>query len=659
MNQIGKKRIISIVLLISMIMSLCSCTNLLQQIFSDYITIDLENGKLLSESDNNEQICTYRIDATITNNYSNELKKAKVILNAPTNVDVTKEGEKATIEGVNLSVGESVDYSWVVRIPMTFEDQNIEYSVTVDSDDVKPITAYASVFVKGKNANDNRMDFSTDTWAFGNFSSKPVCLSQDDYNALLAGLSNTLVAEFNETIKSGAGGYCYGFAASSILVKMSSLDVKDIDSSKSALHDVKKNDESKSVLAYYWLTQNFEAVLAERADFNKKSITERIAIIEEKAKAVQTGGTPFILSFYTQPDGKGGHAVVAYSHENGEFNKGGKMFDSRILIYDSNYPKIDENSYLYYNSGTSDWYIPNYPDSSDITRALSDINIMNVKNIEDNRKSAYSYLEVNGSDDFSISSQDGTLIATVSGVNITGEKSEITVARQDGNDEILIVSIPQGESEEGFTIRSNDNKSLKANITYDNYFMSACSSSSSPISFSPNGSVSINNTTSDFELQITSNSGYYSTDWFNLQLKGESGQNPQISVCEDGYMVSGSDLKGLQIYADNGKTAEELKIKSLDTTILLTQVDSNLCAKTDNDSDGTFETILVVGQKTEVQNPLNTSSPFHWWIIAIIIGAIAVVTGIVIVIKKLFDSKPSKNKKSRKKNNNDDEWWNQ
>lgn len=297
MNRIGKKRVISIVLLISMIISLCSCTNLFQQIFSDYVTINLDNGKLLSESDNNEQVCTYRIDATVTNNYSNELKKAKVILNAPTNVDVTKEGDKATIEGVNLSVGESVDYSWIVKIPMTFEDQNIEYSVTVNSDDIKPIIAYASVFVKGKNANDNRMDFSKDTWAFGNFSSTPVCLTQDDYNALLAGLNNASVAFFNETISNGSGGYCYGFAASSILVKMNALDVKDIDSSKSILHDIKKNDESKSVLAYYWITQNFETILADRADFNRKSITERLAIIEEKAKSVSTGGGPIYFQF--------------------------------------------------------------------------------------------------------------------------------------------------------------------------------------------------------------------------------------------------------------------------------------------------------------------------------------------------------------------------
>lgn len=297
MNRIGKKRVISIVLLISMIISLCSCTNLFQQIFSDYVTINLDNGKLLSESDNNEQICTYRIDATVTNNYSNELKKAKVILSAPTNVDVTKEGDKATIEGVNLSVGESIDYSWIVKIPMTFEDQNIDYSVTVDSDDIKPITAYASVFVKGKNKNDNRLDFSKDTWNFRNFSSTPVCLTQKDYNAFIVGLDNKSVSIINDKIKNGAGGYCYGFATSSILTKMGELKASEIDESKSFIKEISKNNDSKSLLAYYWMTQFFTCIIDEETEFSSKDSTEKIRILEEKSKEVENGGSPVLVCY--------------------------------------------------------------------------------------------------------------------------------------------------------------------------------------------------------------------------------------------------------------------------------------------------------------------------------------------------------------------------
>ena len=659
MNRIGEKRVISIVLLISMIISLCSCTNLFQQIFSDYVTINLDNGKLLSESDNNEQICTYRIDATVTNNYSNELKKAKVILSAPTNVDVTKEGDKATIEGVNLSVGESIDYSWIVKIPMTFENQNIDYSVTVDSDDIKPITAYASVFVKGKNKNDNRLDFSKDTWKFRNFSSKPVCLTQEDYDAMIVGLDNTSISILNDVIKDGAGGYCYGFATSSILAKMGELKASEIYESKSFINDIPENKTSKSLLAYYWMTQFFTCIRDEFSVFSSKDETEKIRILEEKSKEVENGGSPVLVCYELIDDGKeGAHAVVAYAHENGQFSKRGISYDSRILVYDSNRPNWDEDACIYYNSETGGWDVPYWDQVTNIIVALSDVNVINVKNIMDNRKSANSYLTIKDSEDVSIIDGDGKVIATVQGTTVSGN-NKIVAFRSDGIENEIIISIPNEDFGESITVKSNGQDDFEASISYDNYYMKAYTDSKTSISFNSDGFTKINGNATDFKINITANEGYHSTDWYSLQITGSRADDPQISVCDDGYLVSGSDLKGLQVYADNGKTAEELKIKSSDTTILLTQVESNLCAKTDNDSDGTFETILVVGQKTDVQNPLDSSSTFHWWIIAIIIGAIAAVTGIVILIKKLFDGKPSKNKKSRKKNNNDDEWWNQ
>lgn len=661
-------RVLTAFLSICIIISVSGCSGLLQQIFADYITVNLDNGFLLSESENNEQICTYRIDATVTNNYSTDFSKGTVVLSIPANAEVSKEGDKATITGVNLKKDESVSYSWFVKIPMTYENQNIEYNVTVSSEDTYPVTAYASVFVKGKNENDNRLSFTTDTWRFKNFSTKPVCLTQEDYNALLVGLDNDSIETINEMIKGDSGGYCYGFAVSTVLVKMGALEVEDIDSTKSILHDVQSSKESKSVLAFYWITQFFSNVIEEKVDFNKKSISEKISIIEEKAKAVSSGGVPFILGFYTQPEGKGGHAVVAYAHENGQFNKGGKTFDSRILIYDSNYPKWNEDSCLYYNSGTSEWYIPNYPNSSDITRALSDINIINVKNIEDNRKSAYSYLYVRGGDNFSINSVDGFLSAVVSGINVDDNNEGVTAMRMDGNDEVLIVAIPKNDIEDIYTIQSNDNNTLDISITYDNYYMSAASTSNNPITFDPNGSVSIENETSDFEITIVANNGYYSTDWYNVSIKGESGQNPQLSVCDEGYLISGDELKGLEIYVDNRNSAEILNLKSSgDNTILLTQVGEDLCAKVDDDSDGTFETVLAVGKSVEPRNPLSDSSAFNWWIIPTMVGGIILIVGSAIILKKLLGGKStgskSVNKKNKKnknknKNNNNDEWWN-
>lgn len=661
MNKKRISRALIMFLGISIIVSVCGCSRLLQQVFADYITINLDNGILLSESENNEQVCTYQIDATVTNNYSIDLSRATVVLSIPANAEVSSEGDKSTIEGVNLTLGESVSYSWIVKIPKTYENQNIEYNVTVSSENTEPIIAYASVFVKGKNENDNRLSFARDTWRFKNFKSKPVCLTQDDYDAFLVGLDNASIGFINDIIKGGSKGYCYGFAASTILVKMDALEVEDIDSTKSILHDVKSGKKSKSVLAYYWLTQYFTGVIDERADFNQKSLSERISIIEEKAKAVLSGGSPFIFSFYTKPNGEGGHAVVAYAQENGQFNKGGRMFDSRILIYDSNYPKWDEDSCLYYNSGTSEWYIPNYPESSDITRALSDINIMNIKNLEDNRKSANTYLNIKGGDEFSVHSGDGLLSAVISGTNVEGNNEGITAMRMDSNDDILIVTIPKNDIEDIYTIQSNDNNALDISVKYDSYYMSAASTSNNPITFNPNGSVSIENEVSDFEISIVANNRCYSTDWYNVSIKGENGQNPQLSVCDEGYLISGDSFNNLEVYVDNGNSAEILNIQSSDNTVLLTQTGENLCAKVDDDSDGTFEQVLGVGKSIEPRDPLSDASSFKWWIIPIIVGGVILIVVAAIILRKLLGGKSTGHRsvnKKNKKNSSDEEWWN-
>lgn len=656
MNHTGRKKLISIALLILFLASLCGCTNLIQQILPDYITINLENGKLLSESDNNEQICTYQIDATVTNNYSIDLATATVSLNVPTNVDVTKEGDKATIEGVHLLIGTSADYSWIVKIPMTFENQNIDYSVTVDSEGIEPITAYASVFVKGKNTNDNRLDFSTDTWNFKNFKSKPVCLTQEDYDALLVGLDNTSVSIINDKIKNGSGGYCYGFAVSSILAKMGELNTSDIDESVSSIHQISKNEESKSLLAYCWMTQFFTCIQDEISEFSSKDDTEKIRILEEKSKEVENGGSPILLCYELVEGGKeGAHAVVAYAQEEGEFRKRGVSYNSRILVYDSNKPEWSEDACIYYNSGTGDWDVPYWDRVTDLILALSDVNVINVKNIMDSRASANSYLTVKDTEDISIIDEFGNVIATVKGTTVYGN-DKIAALRSDGIENEITVSIPK-EFGENITVKSNGQGNFEASICYDNYYMKAFTDPGTSVSFHPDGFVKINGNAADFKINVTANEGYYSTDWYTLQMTGKSAVNPQISICDDGYLIGGSDLKGLQIYADNGKTAEELKIKSSDTTVLLTQADSNLCAKTDHDSDGTFETILVVGRNAKVKNPLNSTTSFPWWVIGIIIGTVGTVTGIVFLVKKLVDDKQIKNMNS--KNYNANNWWNQ
>lgn len=228
-------------------------------------------------------------------------------------------------------------------------------------------------------------------------------------------------------------------ATASILAKLGRLKISNIDQSADNIHSINKTDKAKSIIGYYWITQLFDGVLDERTNFNRKSTADKLALIEEKAKAVESGGNPFIFSFYSQANGQGGHAVVGYSHESGSFKWNGTEYNSRILIYDSNSPEWNEWSCLYYNKGIDDWYIPNYPNSSAITRALSDLNVMDMANIESNAKSANSYITARGNEQLRIYTTDRTLLGSVDGVTTNG--GDIVAFRNDGTDTSLTIAI--------------------------------------------------------------------------------------------------------------------------------------------------------------------------------------------------------------------------
>ena len=675
------KKSIFLLLLTFIIVSLSGCGkllgDLLNQIRPDYVTINLANAKLLSESINNEQICTYQIDANITNNYTSDLRDLSIKLNINSSATINDQGEKSSLSK-NLSIGESVDYRWIVEIPKSNEDQTIEYSVSASSSEIKTVQAYATAYVRGRNKKDNRLDFNTDTWKFKNFSTKGdlgafwggdgikgdrLPLTQDDYNALLAGLDNSSIEYLNQVIQEGTEGLCYGFAATSILVKMGVLNVDDIseETSQLSLHELSFDDLSvKSALSYYWLTQGFPSIMEERAQFREKNTEEQLRTIKEKAQAVEEGDSPFIFSiaYYNGEEDQNGHAMVGYSFENGKFSKNNTTYDSRVLIYDSNYPKWTEDSCLYFNEGTDDWYIPNYKKHNVITRALSDVNIMNEKNIEDNRKTAYSYLTTKDNGQISIYNDDNTLLSKIHGLDASGGGC-ISMPVDDGKGASFVIAIPKSDSIESYIIESDNGKDLDLKITYDNYYMSAKAGKEGAVKFDSNGVVGIDGNASDFEIQLTANEGYYSTDWHTIQIDGKNGKNPQIAIDDKGYLISGDELKKLKVYAKNGETAEELNIKSVDGTVLLTQEGDNLCAKIDSDSDGTYETTIEKGKDTELVSPISNSSSFNWWILAIILGAIIIIAGIVALCIMLFGGKKSSTKVKKNKNNgnSDDEWW--
>lgn len=540
----------------------------------------------------------YTVQVDVTNPNKSSVNNVNVSLSLP-------EGLESTNGKLNHLLGTiEPDQTKFALFDITAirrpKDQDFEYSATVTSDNTANITQYDRIFVDGENEDNNIFVFGKDTWKFPNYGEKPEPITEDYLNALIRNLPEA----YQEAIKSyaleGADGHCYGMSASSILMKVGRLLPKDYNSSSNTTYELPKNDSVRNLISYYQLSQNLPDILTDKIEFAQKSTKEKLSILQDKADKVDHGGNPFILSFSTTG---GGHAVVGYSFEKGNFKKKGKTYDSRILIYDNNYPKWTENSCLYFNEGTDEWIIPNY-DAVDLTRCLDDINLMDMSNIETSYKNYNSYLE----------SKSLTKLRITSGSKIwdidTAKKNmytDIVVVPNDGGESSQIVSFLNTELNNApYIIAPLDGSTGKSELSlmYNNYYMVGDSASWDSISFDPNNSnanVSINGGSGNFKISLTANEGYNTLDWPTIVATGTNCGNAKLEKSTDGYLFSGDNLKNVTI---SGKDAfgnsKNVIIDSEEDSIFIGESSGELTASVDKDNDGVYETLIATSDtKTE------------------------------------------------------------
>ena len=118
-------------------------------------------------------------------------------------------------------------------------------------------------------------------------------------------------------------------------------------------------------------------------------------------------------------------------------------------------------------------------------------------------------------------------------------------------------------------------------------------------------------------------------------------------ICDELMLAQGNALKKIDVYVENGATAQKLDIGSSDNSIILTQEGEKLNAKMDRDSDGEFEEVIAVGKSTTPIKALDNPATFPWWIAAIIAGGTAAIVGIILLLKRIIGG--GKNDKHDKK----------
>lgn len=216
------------------------------------------------------------------------------------------------------------------------------------------------------------------------------------------------------------GGNCYGMSATSIMFNSddSTLKLTDYNSNAKYVKDLGIKDKNYNINLN--VTELCEAMLLSQYDSRAQeecnSYTNDVDKIINRIKECDNGALPVLIGMYRL--GYGGHAVVGYKYEELSSK------ESRIYIYDCNYPKQTRYIYFYKDSSGKFTGIKNDYGFNNI-----DMNTYPVlESIWEgrylHRDTGKNHLIVN-SDKFSIIDQSGTTVATMKNNEFTSKSNLI------------------------------------------------------------------------------------------------------------------------------------------------------------------------------------------------------------------------------------------
>ena len=480
--------------------------------------------------------------------------------------------------------------------------------------------------------------------------------NSNDINKILNGLSNKEIiggaeledltdekgntrtnTEFNRLktkIEKAWTGSCYGMSVTSILSCYGILrPIKN--GAYTTLNELVSFDtkpipnDIQTLINYYHLlqyTDYFEQHKAHAKDTNNKEMLDTIIDCLED-------GSPTLVAYsgiFTHSNGeesKGGHAVVAYSYEEGKYIQNEKEYAGKIKIYDPNYYLNSEFSifdyYMYYNSDKSAWAIPAHgldsekDESNKIEFVIDDIETINYHGTINNSyciSDFQFFFPIMQSDE--MFSKDKSEIKTGSYINRKWntiatannyiELTNYNVSDVTSNDFTYAMDDPDS----GYIVELKQPEQLDLMLSYENTLLHAEASNGTEARFDPSGCVSVCGENTDYELNIVLNDGYTVTDdWYGMSVRGSGVNEATLEKAENGYILNAENLKDVYIKAYNDEVADEVVISTEYPEVLIYEKDADtIGAAVDTDNDGTYETEIET-QKAEYGSPTTPPSP--------------------------------------------------
>lgn len=605
-----------------------------------YLDLDLSHRKISNNctEDDINGVYEYEITAEIKNSADATANDITAIIELNDGLRVADEAS-LSIDIGDVNSGESAIARWTVYADWPEVNIAANYRVTVNIGDATSFGQENYIYLLSRNENDNTFILGVDEWNFPNSygyfdpdNNEDHYMTNSDYEALVSDLS---YLERDLIIKywgSKWGGSCYGMSVLAILVKMGIIEPTIIQDGADTLYSISKvnNDKVESLITFYHMQQKTDISTANKIQFALQSTDKQLEEIESKAIAVSTGGSPFLLAFCGN---KWGHAVVAYGIERGDYyiDSVAQKYDSRILIYDCSNLLSPEDSYLYYNSGTDEWYIPRYSDASKLVMACNDIAVLDCVNYEVSSANNTARLVFVGEGGYYMN-YNGSRLAINGNTDM---RSEGIIAFYDAN---LLADGTYGTSELTLTLPD-----LTGNYTvipsagtseftmyYEDTVLSVDCDTAEQIEFNSEGGVIAQGVSGAYTIAIYGNDEIAETSWNRTTVSGTNGENISLVQTANGIVLSGTNLQNISIETvdDNGT---QITLLSTDcSSVLLTsdsESDGTPIVMLDSDGDGTYD--------KEYNSSDDDSGSALTLIIAIAVGLSAVIAVAIVVIIKI------------------------
>lgn len=542
----------------------------------------------------------YRINAIISNPNEKTVKNLKVTLSVPEGVTL-QNGEASQITG-DLGGDQSVRLTWSVAIDKSVTG-SVVYSVAAGGDNTVILEQSDKIILDTQDGDDNRLEFGVDNWKFSNtpsnfgaglFSGAEFYMTESDYNALISGLGNSVAQRIADARNGDWFGSCFGFSTTAILNKMGVTSPLDRQPGARTLHDLDSTEEAQSFINFYALSQFLPSISNDFIDFTALDDAEKVNQIIKKVKEVETGGSPVLLCFNLGAE-DAGHAVVADEFDDGDYLVDSVFYNGRIRYYDPNHPD-NEKMYLYVNSENGAWGFDDddYKDTestngrADLTKACADLSLMNVKDIETSTRNRSAVLTALGATNrHNAEVRRGSLSWSLDSIK-RGE-SGLVYWYSAGNESSSDINIALPNESDSYTVASAD--SYDYSLQYPDALVRASADSAGSVTFSRDGSVSLEGSSGAYSLRSTLDSTQ--GELYTFGVAGTDGGNVKIEKTDEGYVVRADSLLGATLTGEGSSISKRVTVDEDFDEVLLVSAGEDIQIAADNDDDGVFETIVA------------------------------------------------------------------